>query len=776
MKHRIISIWIVSLICAPVLHAQFRLEDGPEERARVRLRAVRLRIVPTTEAGPGECLQLGLDDLKVSVRGEPVPRERLLELERRREPTLHALLIDTSGSMNDRLELARHAAVEYVNWLRPEYEKALLATLDDSVILLEGATRDKATLLAAVDRIRAGETTSMIDGLYYVIRELDAHRERPVILLVTDGFDTGSIHERAEVNDLAERRPDLTVFTIGVKLPPLQSGAPPGYLSTRRFLQRLARRTNGEFFDDPTGARLKRVFDRVRELLENEATLTFLDPDPQAEEGRVKVGSANPLCRAKAFRSPKEKEPAPRKRPIPPPYADPPQSIALQPAHAYGRYYSLRGRGGMDPDCQGEGIPDPPWFLRVDESRITGCNLDVTMDPGILYNWDSPLRIKPNDFIRQKTRPFEIPLPPLKELPNRPVQLLDGLADFALSVADFPIEIDGRQVPASKHARPFHDYPSLANGNTFLEARHLLARSKFVRPDYRDWVRSKLREEAQRELDALKERFRRYAPQRSDEELDIAVLLSEEGTAIRLRAETPSEVDLQKYLSAWLGDISAHELFLRWEIERANRRLRDPEAEPAFEGFLEQWREVRRIFFVPSYARILTLLSPIYDAELDRVGYWRVVLPRPAWVRLRIQATPRSPEWYHVPLDLVPDVPFGLWLLDRLSAEEPELLGYLREGRYRIIDENYELLGKPRRQNPEQAFRAARLSVVLEPAAGRATRLLISADLGIDPGKTVPRLERLEFEVDGDANLHRLTRDVRLPRTAAALAANRGGR
>jgi hypothetical protein len=122
----------------------------------------------------------------------------------------------------------------------------------------------------------------MIDGLYYVLRELDAHRERPVILLVTDGFDTGSIHERAEVNDLAERRPDLTVFTIGVKLPPLQSGAPPGYLSTRRFLQRLARRTNGEFFDDPTGARLKRVFDRVRELLENEATLTFLDPDPQA--------------------------------------------------------------------------------------------------------------------------------------------------------------------------------------------------------------------------------------------------------------------------------------------------------------------------------------------------------------------------------------------------------------------------------------------------------------------------------------------------------------
>ena len=47
---------------------------------------------------------LGLDDLRVRLRGESLARDQLVELERRREPTMHALLIDTSRSMVGKLE------------------------------------------------------------------------------------------------------------------------------------------------------------------------------------------------------------------------------------------------------------------------------------------------------------------------------------------------------------------------------------------------------------------------------------------------------------------------------------------------------------------------------------------------------------------------------------------------------------------------------------------------------------------------------------------------
>ncbi len=762
------AVCVVALLLAGGLQAQtHRLDDALQERAHVQLRSVRLRIQPASEARAGECLELGPGDLRISVGGDVLPPAHLLDLERRREPTIHALLIDTSGSMVDRLDVIRQTATEYLDRLRPDHEKALLVSFDETPILLQRATNDMARLHAAVRQIQPGVMTTLLDGLYNVIRELDGHRERPVVILVTDGVDTTSAHERFEINDLVERRPDLTVFVIGVKLPPLLSGR-PGLLSTKRFLQRLTRRTNGRFFDDMTGSRLAREFDRIRELLDNEAVLTFVDPEPNARRQEVKIRSSNPACRVRAFRSAPPREIAPRRRPIPRPFVDSPWSFDLAPSQAYSKYYELDGRGAVDPDCAQGALAGSPWFVEVGDEGLTGCSLDITMDTGLLYSTLESGRLAVNDFLMQKTRPFRVALPRVSELPRRPEQLMDGLAEVALSLADAPVELDSRKLPEALHARPYHDVPLLVHGQTFLEIRPRLARAQFARPDYREWVLDRIGRDARREMEELKARFDRLAPGRTDAQLEQAVRLSEEGAAIRLRAETPSEVDLQRYLAAWLGDISASELFARWEIERANRWLRDPGSSTSLDAFLGPWRGARKLFFVPSHARTLTLLSAVHDRELDAVGYWRVVLPRPGWQRLRTQATRRSPDWYHVPLDLVPDLPFGFWLLDRLASEQAGLVEHLRHEGYRVADIAYELLAKPYRQDPERAFRAARVLIDVRRDGGNRGRLLLSARLGIDKGAESPRLDHLELEVEGDEALERLARAaariVRAPR------------
>ena len=53
------------------------------------------------------------------------------------------------------------------------------------------------------------------------------------------------------------------------------------------------------------------------------------------------------------------------------------------------------------------------------------------------------------------------------------------------------------------------------------------------------------------------------------------------------RGERPTVRDLLPYLAAWLGDISASELFSRWESLRINRKLWDvmdtaPETDDGF--------------------------------------------------------------------------------------------------------------------------------------------------------------------------------------------------
>ena len=126
---------------APAAEAEpIRSADELEERARVRVHAARVRIEPTSRARPGECLDLGIDDLKVRLRGELVEGAGILELERDRRPAVHALLIDTSGSMFGQLDRVRAAAIAYVERLDPEHDRAFVATFDESVLLASAVT------------------------------------------------------------------------------------------------------------------------------------------------------------------------------------------------------------------------------------------------------------------------------------------------------------------------------------------------------------------------------------------------------------------------------------------------------------------------------------------------------------------------------------------------------------------------------------------------------------------------------------------------------------
>ena len=269
MAVRSVLVLIIVVLAAGPGRSQVTPDGFLEERTKVRLREVWLRVRPVSFGPPGACRDLGLDDLKVSVGGRPVPRELLLSLERRTRRTLHAILIDASRSAAGKMDFFRSAAVDYVRTLGAD-DTVLVASFDESVILLQPATSDHALGIRAIEGLRMGQSTSLNDGLYFVLRELEAHRERPVVLLITDGFDTTSMFSRDDVNALAESRPDQTVFTIGVGMPPIVAGGPPGMASIRRFLQRLAWRTNGHHFNVPTGGRLDEAFARIRQMLDDE--------------------------------------------------------------------------------------------------------------------------------------------------------------------------------------------------------------------------------------------------------------------------------------------------------------------------------------------------------------------------------------------------------------------------------------------------------------------------------------------------------------------------
>jgi hypothetical protein len=379
------------------------------------------------------------------------------------------------------------------------------------------------------------------------------------------------------------------------------------------------------------------------------------------------------------------------------------------------------------------------WRAEVGPGALRGCALDITLETGLLYDPFSPIRVgwlHSNTWLRLKTRWFDVALPPLGELPAGPEEALDRLARAALAVADDEIEGDPRLVPPEEHARPYHDLPGLCHGRTFFDLRGRLARALYLQDGYREWVLARLSEEAERDLADLETRFRLLAPRATDSEIERALAESEDARRILRRAEAPSEADLSRFLSAWLGDVSAHDLLRDWERLHVNRLLRSEAADLGGASFPEAWHELRRLLFVPSYTRVLTLLSPVHAPDSDRIGFWRVVLPRPAWITQRLRGDPVDYPWGGLPFDLLPERPLAYLAIERLLERAPEAAALVRDRDLRLASIDSEPLGPAGKQNPRRAFDQVQVRLRLEagPSGAPGAYLDVVADLLLDRG------------------------------------------
>jgi VWFA-related protein len=108
------------------------------------------------------------------------------------KPFTVALVIDTSGSTEIKLEEIQNAAISFVNQLQPE-DRVLVISFDDSIKVLSEATSDRDALMRAIRRTRTGGGTRLYDTVEMVIRKkLSALSGRKAVVLFTDGVDTTS--------------------------------------------------------------------------------------------------------------------------------------------------------------------------------------------------------------------------------------------------------------------------------------------------------------------------------------------------------------------------------------------------------------------------------------------------------------------------------------------------------------------------------------------------------------------------------------------------------
>ena len=151
------------------------------------------------------------------------------------------LMLDGSGSMDADLQLARSAAIKFLNLL-PEAEDITLVDFDTEVRITRYPQRDFARVVERIRMRKAEGFTALYDALGVYLDGASRQDGRTVLVMYTDGADSRSDLRFDALMDLLKAS-HVTVYAVGLVQ---HTGGQRFQLSVR--LRQIAEATGGEAF------------------------------------------------------------------------------------------------------------------------------------------------------------------------------------------------------------------------------------------------------------------------------------------------------------------------------------------------------------------------------------------------------------------------------------------------------------------------------------------------------------------------------------------------
>lgn len=201
-------------------------------------------------------------------------------------PIALALLLDTSASMDQKMETAQEAAIGFAKRLRPE-DVAEVIDFDSRVEITQPFTNDAAQLEKAIRASAAGGSTSMHNAIYIALKELKKIKatraedvRRQAIVVLSDGEDTTSLVSYEEVLDLAKRS-ETAIYCVGLRD---RDGAGGRSFREAEFvLRQLATETGGRAYFTLNVADLPGIYSQISEELASQYSLAYSSRNPKRD-------------------------------------------------------------------------------------------------------------------------------------------------------------------------------------------------------------------------------------------------------------------------------------------------------------------------------------------------------------------------------------------------------------------------------------------------------------------------------------------------------------
>jgi Ca-activated chloride channel family protein len=237
------------------------------------------------------------EDFEVFDNDQPQP---LVLFENETRPITVVVMLDTSFSMTGNVKLLKEAAEQFVIRLLPA-DKAKVGAFNDKIEFGGHFTNDRDDLVADLRGLDYGNATRLFDAAAMSLDELVGIEGRRVLVLLSDGEDTGSRTNFRTVMERA-RNEDVMIYAIGMSSEYFDGmrvvrSKPDG------ALRRFAEETGGGYFELKRTSELASTFTRVAQELHSQYVLAFVAPRLDNRVHKLTVKLKQPGMTARARRS-----------------------------------------------------------------------------------------------------------------------------------------------------------------------------------------------------------------------------------------------------------------------------------------------------------------------------------------------------------------------------------------------------------------------------------------------------------------------------------------
>lgn len=289
MRLAIGSTLVITLAASAAAQTPATSEPAPPQVFRSGASLVALNV--TVMDGKRLVPDLRPDDFAVYEDGV---LQRVQFFESKAVPIDLILLLDTSASMADKIDVVHDAATGFLKTLRDE-DRGAVVTFGDTVNILETLTSDRALLERAVRQAQPRGSTALHNALYVAMKQFarTAHQSgdvrRQAIAVLSDGEDTSSVIAFEDVLSMA-RKSGINIYTIC-----LQNQYSAARVETRRryfsqsdySMKSLAQETGAAAFFPQSVQELKSIYAGISDELSTQYSLGYA-PSNARPDGRFR--------------------------------------------------------------------------------------------------------------------------------------------------------------------------------------------------------------------------------------------------------------------------------------------------------------------------------------------------------------------------------------------------------------------------------------------------------------------------------------------------------